>query len=326
MENFIPINFHQTRDFSRKMNATFEFVRQNFKSLGKAILFIAGPPVLLASLLMSSFFGDFFTASLNAGRGGEDVLNLFGTPTFWLQLVLIMVFALVSTVTSIATINNYLLLYEQKQSNNIEVSEVWEKVRDSFWMYFGTAFQLTILLIVFYVVLIILIALTGGIPVFAVLGVMALFLSMVYIGIGVSMIFVIRAYEKIGFFEAFFRSFKLINGKWWSTFGLVFVLYIIVGTISYIFMIPWYIMTVVTTLHRSGIEGFENPGAGFGILGTVFLTLYYLVQMLLYALPNIGVAFQYFNLVERKEARGLMNQINTLGQAPTTPVNNDETY
>jgi hypothetical protein len=39
--------------------------------------------------------------------------------------------------------------------------------------------------------------------------------------------------------------------------------------------------------------------------------------MLLYALPNIGIAFQYFNLVELKEARGLMNQIENLGQAPT---------
>jgi hypothetical protein len=326
MENFIPINFHQTRDFSRKMNATFEFVRQNFKSLGKAILFIAGPPVLLASLLMSSFFEDFFTASFNAGRGGEEFVKLFSTPMFWLQIGLIMVFMLVSTVTSIATINNYFILYEQKQSNNIEVGEVWNRVRETFWMYLATAFQLTIVLMVFYIALFVLVALVGAGSGLAALAFFLLILSMVYVTIGVSLIFIIRTYEKIGFFNAFVRSFKLINGKWWSTFGLVFVLYIIAGTISSIFWIPWYIINIVTTLHRSGVQGFENPGAAFGILGTVMLTLYYLVQMLLYALPNIGIAFQYFNLVERKEARGLMSQINDLGQAPPASVNNDETY
>ena len=46
----------------------------------------------------------------------------------------------------------------------------------------------------------------------------------------------------------------------------------------------------------------------------VFFTLYYMVQMFLYALPNVGIAFQYFNLVELKEARGLLSQIDTIGQ------------
>lgn len=47
----------------------------------------------------------------------------------------------------------------------------------------------------------------------------------------------------------------------------------------------------------------------------VCFTLYYLAQLLLYALPHVGIAFQYFNLVELKEAKGLMGEINTFGQA-----------
>jgi hypothetical protein len=72
MENFNFIEFHQTRDFSKKMNVTFEFIRQNFKALCKSILFIAGPSVLIASMLIGSFMGDFMTlsqsASLNPGN------------------------------------------------------------------------------------------------------------------------------------------------------------------------------------------------------------------------------------------------------------------
>jgi hypothetical protein len=58
----------------------------------------------------------------------------------------------------------------------------------------------------------------------------------------------------------------------------------------------------------------------------VLFTLYYMAQMLLYALPNIGIAFQYFNLVELKEARGLMNQIKNLGQDNATESRPEEHY
>ena len=43
MENFNFIEFHRTRDFSRKLNATFEFVKQNFKSAGQEYSFYCWP-------------------------------------------------------------------------------------------------------------------------------------------------------------------------------------------------------------------------------------------------------------------------------------------
>ncbi|MEJ0057379.1 MAG: hypothetical protein WDN75_18015 [Bacteroidota bacterium] len=60
MENFRFIEFQLTRDFSEKLSATLSFVMQNFKALFRALLYIAGPPVLVASMLIGSFIGDFF--------------------------------------------------------------------------------------------------------------------------------------------------------------------------------------------------------------------------------------------------------------------------
>ena len=158
MENFNYIEFHRTRDFSRKLNATFEFLKQNFKSLGKSILFIAGPPVLVASLIMGSFLGDFMsftqTAAINGGQV-EGFENYFTSVNFWLQIVIMVVFLTISAVMNIATINNYILLYGEKKTNIIEVSEVWERVRATFWMYFSTMLLFMILAITVYIVLII---------------------------------------------------------------------------------------------------------------------------------------------------------------------------
>ncbi len=328
MENSALINYHKTRDFSQKMSVTFEFIRQNFKSLAKSILFIAGPPVLLASLLMGSFFQDFFSASMSIGAGNTNAFqNLVLTPSFWFQILLMVVFLLTSTVATISTINNYILLYEEKQTHQIETGEVWDRVRKTFFMYLGTAVLFTILGVAVYLLMIIPVALLGAIsPALVILGVMAFIVGIVYLIFSTSLVFIVRAYERAGFFEAIGRSFKLVQGKWWSTFGLIFVLYLIAVVVSYVFMIPWYIITVVTSLHNTGVEGFQAPGKGMATLSLVLFTLYYLTQMILYTLPNVGIAFQYFNLVERKEARGLMNQIESIGQAPPSTAAADKHY
>ena len=91
MENFNFIEFHRTRDFSRKLNATFEFIKQNFKSLGKSILFIAGPPVLVASLVIGSFMSDFMSFAMT-GNPAEEMENYFMSVSFWLQILLMIVF------------------------------------------------------------------------------------------------------------------------------------------------------------------------------------------------------------------------------------------
>ncbi len=330
MENFTPIEFHKTRDFSSKMSVTMEFVRQNFKSLGKSIVYIAGPPVLLASLLLGNFMKSMMSSIMTftrPGEGGGPFADLVSSPTFWLQIVVMFIFVLVSSIATIATINNYILLYEEKKSNQIEVSEVWQRVRETFWMYMSTAIMFTLLAIAGYILMlvpgIVLSDLVGG---FGALLIFVMFFVFFYFFISTSLLFIVRGYEKIGFFSGVIRSVKLVQGKWWSTFGLIMVLYLIVMISSYVFMIPYYIVIFVSTLHSTSVEGASQPSVAVETASIVFLSLYYLCQMLLYTLPNVGIAFQYFNLVERKEARGLMSQIQTIGQDGTTSAPTSEEH
>jgi hypothetical protein len=327
MENFNAIEYHHTRDFSRKMNATFEFIRQNFKSLGKSILVIAGPPVLVASLIIATFIDEFLgltkAATMNSGDS-EIFETYFMSVTFWLQIALMFLLFLLSSIMSIATINNYIILYEEKGTNKIEVTDVWNRVRETFWMYFGTTLVFFLLAIVAYIVLVIPVAILATVsPALIFLGMMAMFCTVVYLIVSVSLTYIVRAYEKKGFFDAIGRSFKLVRDKWWSTFGLIFVLYIVMMTISYIFLIPWYVAMVTTALHSTSTEILDQSTMTWSTI--VLFTLYYLAQMVLGALPNIGIAFQYFNLVERKEAKGLLSKIDTLGQSQPPPTS-DEQY
>lgn len=331
MENLNVIEFHQARDFSKKMNVTFEFIRQNFKGLGKSILFIAGPSVLIAAMLIGSFMGDVMTltqaSALNSmGPGGMQ--EYFLSVSFWLSMLLIMVFFLLSTVMSLATINNYIILYGEKRSNNIEVHEVWERVRDTFWMYLGSAILFGIMGMVMYAVLLVPIILLAdsGMPWLLVFFVPVLICAMMYLFFGSILTFFIRGYEKIGFFQAVGRSLRLVTGKWWSTFGLFFILYLIMYFSSIVFMIPFYIVNFISMMHQveTGSVGQSPVSSSMQIVMVISFTLYYMAQLLLSSLPNIGLAFQYFNLVELKESKGLLTQIETLGQTPSPPATASE--
>lgn len=329
MENFRAIEFHRTRDFSNKMNVTFEFLRQNFKGLGKGLLFIAGPPVVVTGLMLGSFMSDLQSLTSSMTRFGSPnmMADSFATPTFWLTILLTMVFSIVSSVMALSTINNYIVLYDEKKTNKIEFSEVWQRVRDTFWMYFGTVFLFFLLLIAVYVVIVIVVIVLAKISTaLLVLAGFGVFFFMFYALFAASLTFIIRTYEKKGFFEAVGRSFMLVRGKWWSTFGLLVVLSIIGAIISYVFAIPYYALTLVNALHSTSTETFEAPSSSTNILSIVFFSLYYMVQVLLSTLPNLGIAFQYFNLVERKEAPGLMSHIENLGSEGPATSSHEEQY
>ena len=104
------------------------------------------------------------------------------------------------------------------------------------------------------------------------------------------------------------------------------VLYLIAGVSSYIFLIPGYIIQGVSALHTTSVDTFQEPSLTMQAITIVLFTLSYLVQMILTALPNLGTAFQYFNLVELKEAKGLMAQIQTLGQSQSQVLPEDEHF
>ncbi len=329
MEEFRAIELQRARDFSKKMNATFEFIRQNFKSLGKSILFIAGPSVLVGSLLIGSFMGEFLTLSQSMQSAGDPsaVADYFLSVSFWVQILLMFVFLIISFVVTIATINNYLIIYDEKKTNKIEVTEVWERVRNTFWLYLGSSMLFFIALIIAYVILLIPIVVLGAISGFLVFfGVLIFIVGLFYLVISATLTFFIQSYEKKNFFDAVVRSFRLVNnGKWWSTFGLVFILQLIMGVSSYIFLIPYYIIIFTSSMHSVSTGNPMEFSDSMKIWTMVFFTLYYMAQMILYALPNVGIAFQYFNLVELKEARGLMSKIENLGQS-TAPENRPEEH
>ena len=107
-----------------------------------------------------------------------------------------------------------------------------------------------------------------------------------------------------------------ITGVCEILFGLLLILSLLVGVISYVFSIPASILQGISMLHTVKSNDLNGPSGVIGTIVFVLHSLAYISQLLLYLLPTVGLAFQYFNLVEMKEAKGLMSDIETFGQVP----------
>lgn len=305
------IEFHKQRDFGNKLNATIEFIKRNFKPLFKSILFIAGPFLILGSLLMTSIFNFLFK---NMGtpniQPDNDMLFNIGASGIGAGI-----FLLLASIAIISVVYEFMILYEKKEDGKVEVEEVFQNVKSSFWNVFGTVFLFTILLVGIYLVLLIptvAFGMLGGAVTF--LMVMLVIIALLYFMIGSSLVFIIRAYENVGFIAALNRSLKLIKGKWWSTFGLLFVISLIQSVVSSIFFIPWYANMIISMMHTMETGMVEDPSLISQIISQASLFLYLILSYMMYALPLIGLAFQYFNLREMKEASGLINKIDSFGE------------
>lgn len=279
-----PIEFRQARGFSDILDATFAFIGQNFKKLGKDLLFIAGPFVLLATFLglylqVQSF--DFDPQSFNFD-------TLLSQVPIWGGLF---VGALLSMVILLLVFYQYILLYIEKGPEGFQTEEVWRAVKGDFFLLLFTSIGSTIVLVLAMVLLII---------------------PAIYLFVPISLIAIIRLRERSSFFAALSRARQLVKGAWWSTLGLIVVLGIIQSFFSTIIQMPQIVFTFFITF----TEGSTGTMAQYPVF-TIILGFFSSLGYFTYAISTIGVALQYFSLVEKKEAASLLDKVENLGQDQT---------
>ena len=291
------IQLFQQRDFGDKINTTFQYITQNFRSLGVSLLYIVGPVALMAGIasgVMQSNIFDLGKTAEDAGRDssapfavGYALALSFFSPAFWIT----MLFSLLAILAVSLATYAHMKVYARKTQPNaptsftgtvdISVAEVWEEMQPLI----GRGVLISVLSAIISFIATMFFVIPG-----------------VYVGIVLSLGLVVTTFEGTDFGETWNRCFALIRDKWWSTFGLIIVMGIISAVVGMIFSVP------------AGISFWL-------ILGNVIATV---GGTLLRALIYVAIGFQYTNLVERQEGRGLLSAIDSIGTSPTQPRASDE--
>ena len=325
-----PADFLKERDFGQKLEATFDFVRAHFRPLGKCLLYIVLPMALLSGLinglfqyyLRSSFSQRVVTTTDGYKSSWSMVGNMMSSP-FYVVLVLV---GIVTISFMVLTVYGYMVLQlrNENPSTEVTVAEVWALVRSRLLGTLGALLGLSILvaLLVSPFFLFVFMAAQQAFSAFALMGFLLPFVNVAvfYVLVVLSLFFIIWVREELGFFATLRRSFYLIWGKWWSTFGLILVMSMVLGLLASVVVIPVNLLNTWSIF--SATETAFSP-----VLTVAANALSTFVTLFLYPPIFIALAFQYFNLVERKDGESLRFLVDRLGQpAPATPSRPDDHF
>jgi len=276
-----PIVLLQQRDFGQKINASFDFAIKNLGPLAKSIMFIAGPPALLSGIAQ----GMYQSRLLTAGIQKNSMESLYQYLT--LEYFLVVLLSSVTYFLCYAAVSSFMVLYEEKGlGSKITPGDIWQKIVENL------SVSITSSILALFAILI-------GLVFFIIPG--------IYLAVCFQLYLMVVIREKTSATDSLSRSRKLVDGKWWSTFGLVMIMSIIAGIISIVFQFPVLLATILTTL------GLGNGIAGSPVVLIIASIISIVGSNFVNGLVWIAVGFQYYNLVERRDGSGLRSEIESLG-------------
>lgn len=277
--------FRKVRDFGTVISHSFDLIKAEYRRLGKALLIYVLPCFIVTGILLVLVQTSMIKNMENSIKPGVNIFQSFNwTKTGLSYLLQLLNFTILGTV-----IYSFLNIYLKKRGE-FDIAELK-----------GSLLKLGIKLL--------------GINI--IIGVMVLVASVfllipgIYLGVILSLVAPVVVFEDAGFGQALRRSFEIIKGSWWKTFGILFVGAVIVYLLSIILGLPLIITAAVKSFHAmSGQSAMQIYTPGYIIASTVVS----IIQTFIWSLVVIFISVQYFSLVEEKERPTLQAKIDRINE------------
>ncbi|MGB5944141.1 MAG: hypothetical protein WBG71_14750 [Leeuwenhoekiella sp.] len=279
-------NFKRQRELGEILTDTFKYIRLEYRSLFKTLLRNAGIPFLI--ILTAAGFYAAVVGDVNFFEmGSSGIFNLgsfFGAFAF---LIIASVFFYALLFSSVLYhIKSYIA-----NRGTVDQFEITQNIKKSFGGFIGLFLLVGVMLTV---------------------GLMLCVLPGIYLYVVLALVFPIYVFREMSVGDSISESFQLIKNEWWITFATFFVIVIIIAVISSVFQLPVIIYTVVKTLTvsqtGSNAEGLETDWI-YVALNVLSSAVSYIFQVI----TIITSALVYFNLNEKKNQTGTLEEIENLG-------------
>jgi hypothetical protein len=307
------IQLFQRRDFGATLNASAEFITQNFRNYSKAFLYFVMPPLLLLIISVTYLFIYFAGSYVGPMTSGPDALKRLVT---WLPLIIVFSI-LFSAVYLIQTLLSYeyLISYELKEDPaTITTEELWGRIKANMLRLISSYLGLFLIFLTAYFFTFLI-----GFMLFRISGflgglfVLAAVIGWIYMLIPVSLFFMVRLREGLGNYDSLRRCFVITTGHWWRTFGIMLVVAIVAWLMKMMFVAPFSLLNWLLTTHQIGI----NPSLTQSLwLAGVIQSLSVAVSLYFSALVCFATGFNYYSLVESMDNTSLLNEIDHIGERP----------
>ncbi len=313
------VELQQQRDFGEKINATFEFLKLNFSTFYRGILFIICPIAVVAGIA-SSFIAfqpaDLVKAIMNSDI--QEISKLQGD-MYGIEYFASLILGLIGFILLPAYVYSYMRKYLEND-DDFSVASLFSATLSEFLRTLGASIVLILIVFISYFIGVFATVLMGQIAgFFAFFGGLGTICLVFYLTTVFFLVYPIMLVEKQNFGTALSKSFYLVKGKWWSTFGLLVVMIIIYILLSIITSIP--LMVVTGLLASNSLSDSSVMTTALNIIANIISQIggYMILPLII-----IAVCFQYFNLSEMKQSTGLLSRIEGFGSGKQE--DEEETY
>lgn len=309
MMNTKYLEFRKKRELGNIVSDTFIFLRRNAKPLFTVLLRTCIIPFIVLILAVGFYTKATSGASFITGFvSGGDISS------FLLGLIALMVTGIIYNAMLYGSTSEYIKAYIKDQEQP-DTAEVVKNIKNKTGNFIGLG--LLNLVIVIAIALI-----PAGIGVFlfssgseglgVLIVIMAIF-PILYVYIKLAVIFPVLSNKELSVSETLKESWRLLKEEWWMTFITIIVLGLLIGVIGFIFQIPALIYTMIKTFTAVQSGSIGDPAAMFDGVYIALQTIASSINYILYVILAIAINFIYFNLNERKNQSGTLDQIDQIG-------------
>lgn len=277
------------RDFGELFQDSFQYVFRNAKTLLVPLLIYVVPIVAISGVINAYYSQNMMDALMQTIQGG-DIENLLDEMVrnnqvmpLWV-IPIILVVSMISTGLTGAFIYEHMLVYMHEPDQLESGDYLRDRAFNSLGKLIGTFLVIAGLAFVAIIGVSLVVGLAAALtPVLGViLGIIAV-VMLFYAMVPISLTYITQLYEDISPMAALRRVFGLIQGYWWMTFGLQFLMSLILGIVS---------APVTASLSLSGAMSLPVLIAGQLLIAAISV----LINTPLW----VANALQYFNITDQQ--------------------------
>lgn len=291
MESQKPrIDIYVKRPFGEKMNASFDFIKENWKPMFKYITYLLLPLSLLQALSLNQFMGSYMglTSEITKrGTDGDSVLSAL--PMLGLNYSVMMFCYWVGAMLLTALIYAMMKTYSKREERleRITLSELKPLLMHNM------VALIKMSLFIFLLVLIVISIVVG----LAVLTPFTLILTvplLVACAVPLSLLSPVYLFEDISLIEALKKAYRLGFATWGGVFLITLVMGVIASILQGVIGTPWSVALMVKnifSLSEGGDAAASSIGYSFALYLFGILQCYGIYLSGVFTI--LGVTYQY---------------------------------
>lgn len=289
MESQKPrIELYVKRPFGEKLNASFDFIKENWKPIIKFVTYLLLPLSLIQALSLNGFMGSYMGVVSQASQGDSDSI-LSALPTLGLSYSVLLLCSWLGSVVLVSLIYALMMTY-RKREGRLEGITLGE-LRPLLLHNVVAMIKLTLF---FFVLMMVALCLLVGLVVLTPFTLILTIPLLVACAVPLSLWAPVYLFEEISLIGALKKTFRLGFATWGGVFLITLIMGIIASILQGVAGIPWSVAFMVKSIFSLS-EGGDIAGSSVGY--TFLLYLFGILQCfgiyLSAVFTILGITYQY---------------------------------